>query len=101
MLSTHVEVVHRRFGTVLEHELDRVGGSRDGVPYNRVHPREHVVRDADAHGRASDTDTHPDKVVSQPPDDGAKTVVSARAAADLDPHRASFKVEVVVDHDKI
>src|SRR5215213_7063782 len=67
MLSTNVVAVHRRFGTVLEQELDRVGRGRDGFFHHRVHAREHVVGYADARRRAPNADAHPDEVVSQPP----------------------------------
>jgi hypothetical protein len=35
--GAHVEAVHRSFGAMLDHELDRVGGRRDGVFHGRIH----------------------------------------------------------------
>src|SRR5829696_3696788 len=86
---------------MLEYELDSVSGSRDGISDGRVHPREHVVRDADARGRTSDPDTHPDEVVSETPDNGAQAVVTTGAAPSFDPHRARLQVQVVVDYDQV
>ena len=97
----HVEAVHRGFGAVLDQELDRVGGLGDGVSYDRVHPREHVVRNRDPCGRASDTDAHPDEVITHSSYNGTQAVVPARAASDLDAHRPRLQVEVVVDDDKV
>src|SRR5215208_2935851 len=88
-----VEAVHRGLGAVLEDELDRVGGLGNGVFYDRVHPREHVVRDRDSCGRAPDTDAHPDEVIAQSPYDGTQAVVPASTASDLDAHRPCFQVE--------
>src|SRR5215210_2639231 len=99
--GTHVEAVHRRFGALLEYDLDRVGGRWDGVSYGRVHPREHVVGNADAWRRTSDPDAHPDEVVSKSPDDGAQAVVPSGSAPDLDPYRARLQVQVVVDYDEV
>src|ERR687898_3086829 len=99
--DAYVEAVHRSFGSMLDHELDRVGGFGDGILYDRVHPREHVVCDRHSRGRTSDTDAPPDEVVAQPPYDGTQAVVPARAASDLDAHRPRFQVEVVVDDDEV
>src|SRR5215203_5546556 len=99
--DAYVEAIHRGFGAVLDHELDRVGGRRDGVSYNRVHPREHVARDRHADGRAPDTDAHPDEVVTHCLYDGAQAVVPTRAATDFDAYRARFQVQVVVDDDEV
>src|SRR5215218_2320974 len=49
--DAYVEAVHRGFGAVLDHELDRVGGGRYGIFHDRIHPREHVVRDGHTCGR--------------------------------------------------
>ena len=75
--DAYVEAVHRGFGAVLDQELDRVGGFGDGVFHDRVHAREHVVRDRDSCGRASDPDAHPDEVIAQSPYDGTQAVVPA------------------------
>src|SRR5918995_4804066 len=99
--DAYVEAVHRSFGSMLDHELDRVGGFGDGILYDRVHPREHVVCDRHSCGRAPDTDAHPDEVVAQSPYDRTQAVVSASAASDLDAHRPRFQVEVVVDDDEV
>src|SRR5918992_4603976 len=99
--GAYVEAVHRGLGAVLDYELDRVGGLGDGVFYDRVHPREHVVRDRDPCGRAPDTDAPPDEVIAQSPYDGTQAVVPARTASDLDAHRPCFQVEVVVDDDEV
>src|SRR5918994_3841619 len=99
--GAYIEAVHRGFGSMLDHELDRVGGFGDRVLYDRVHPREHVVCDRHSCGRAPDTDAHPDEVVAQSPYDRTQAVVSASAASDLDAHRPRFQVEVVVDDDEV
>src|SRR5215208_8517202 len=99
--GAYVEAVHRSLGTLLDDELDRVRGLGDGVFHGRIHPREHVVRDRNACGRAPDTDAHPDEVVAQSRYDGTQAIVPARAASDLDAHRTSFQVEVVVDDDEV
>src|SRR5215208_1855259 len=99
--GAYVEAVHRSLGAVLDDELDRIRGLGNGIFHGRIHPREHVVRDRNACGRAPDTDAHPDETVAQSPYDGTQAVVPARAASDLDAHRPRFQVEVVVDDDKV
>src|SRR5215207_4776450 len=99
--DAYVEAIHCSLGAILDQELDRVGGPGDGVFYDGVHPREHVVRDRDSCGRTTDTDAHPDEVIAQCPYDGTQAVVPARAASDLDAHCPRFQVEVVVDDDEV
>src|ERR687884_171795 len=99
--DAYVEAIHCSLGAMLDQELDRVGGLGDGVFYDRVHPREHVVRNRDPRGRASDTDAHPDEVIAHSSYNGTQAVVPARAASDLDAHRPRFQVEVVVDDNKV
>src|SRR5215204_2450526 len=95
--GAYVKAVHRGLGTVLHYELDRVGGRRDSVSHDRVHLREHVVRDGHACWWAPDTDAHADEIVAQSPYDGTQAVVPARAAPGLDAHRACLQVQVIVN----
>src|SRR5215207_8801350 len=99
--DAYVEAIHCSLGAMLDQELDRVGGPGDGVFYDRVHPREHIVSDRDSCRRTTDTDAHPDEVIAQCPYDGTQAVVPARAASDLDAHCPRFQVEVVVDDDEV
>src|SRR5215213_5029689 len=99
--DAYVEAIHCSLGAMLDQELDRVGGPGDGVFYDRVHPREHIVSDRDSCRRTTDTDAHPDEGIAHCPYDGTQAVVTARAASDLDAHCSRFQVEVVVDDDEV
>lgn len=100
-LSSHVKAVHRGLGTVLEHGFDRIGGKWYGLLDRLVHATENVVGDGHADRRAPDTDTYPNEIAPEPLNDGPQAVMTARPAANLYPHYAPRKVQIVMHHDKL